>query len=173
MPSNLRGLVSSWLDLRRMASISSINDIRVLHPCKSDNALLKTIFRGKLVYYSTAYIGQVRYTTSNQARDKVIDDSNIIFKTSTEENFGRIRHIFTVNDGQPIFYIDTISNMANFRCATATNVYRYSNIRKGSYAEGMSTVFISGAQIVEKCVLYEHDNQMYTFFRFPNLQESS
>ena len=153
--------------------MSPYHHIRLLHRLKFDNVLIKSMFRGEITYYSTAFTGHVRFTTSDQARNKVIDDSNIIFKINSAENFERIRHIFKVNDGQPVFYVDVIPSMFDFRCATSTNTYQYSNIRTGSYAAGMNSVFISGEQIVEKCVLYESDHQTYTFFRFPNLQESS
>jgi hypothetical protein len=129
-------------------------------------------FVGKLCC-STAFIGKVRFTISDLARNKVIDDSNIIFKTGTEENFGRIRRIFKVNDGDPVFYVDVVSIMSDFQLSASGTVYEYSNIRTGSYTEGTNSVFISGEHIVEKCVFYERANKLCTFFRFPNLQESS
>jgi hypothetical protein len=173
MPSSLRDLVSSWLDVQPTDSTSPINNIRVLHPLKSADALLESMFRGKTVCYSTAFIGKVRFTTSDLARNKVIDDSSIIFKTGNEENFGRIRRIFKVNDGDPVFYVDAISIMADFRFTASGIIYQYSNIQTGSHTRGTNSVFISGEHIVEKCVFYERDNKVCTFFRFPNLQESS
>lgn len=173
MPSQLCDLVSSWLDVQHADCISPRSHIRLLHPLELNDPLLSSMFQGKIVYYSTAFIGKVRLTTSDRARNKVTDDSNIIFKTGIEENFGRIRRIFKVNDGNPVFCVDIISTLTNFKCVTNASVYEFSNIRTGSYADGRSSVFIGVEHIVEKCAFYDGGKNICTFFRFPNLQESS
>ena len=79
IPSSLHDLVSSWLGLQRTDFMSPYHHIRLLHRLKFDNVLIKSMFRGEITYYSTAFMGHVRFTTSDQTRNKVIDDSNIIF----------------------------------------------------------------------------------------------
>ncbi|CAF4361359.1 unnamed protein product, partial [Rotaria sp. Silwood2] len=91
------------------------DSVRALHPVETNDQTLNSIFPGKIVYYSTAFIGQVRFTTSHYARNKVSDDSSIIFKTGSKENFGRIRRIFTVNGAEPMFYVDTLPSMTAFK----------------------------------------------------------
>ncbi len=81
-------------------------------------------------------------------------DSSIIFKTGSEESFGRIRRIFTVNNAESMFYVDVISNMADLKFSSATDTY-------------------SASDIIEKCVFYELSNRICTFCRFPNLEEYS
>jgi hypothetical protein len=69
-------------------SIISKECIRVLHPVTITDQLFNSILFGNIVYYSTAFIGRVPFTTSHYARNKVSDDSSIIFKRGLEESFG-------------------------------------------------------------------------------------
>ncbi|CAF1241589.1 unnamed protein product [Adineta steineri] len=173
MCMNLRELISSWLHIRCSSSTSLTNPVRTLHSIKITDKFLSSIFRGAIVYYSTAFIGQVRLTTTHYAKNKVTDDSSIIFKIGSKEIFGRIHRIFTVNDAEPIFYINVLSNTTDFKCKTITDTYKYSHIRTGSFDDQTSGVFISANDFVEKCVFYERKNKICTFYRYPNLEECS
>ena len=173
MPHGLRKLVLPWLHMSDSSSVMAHDRVCVLHPTETTDPFLNTVFHGDITYYSTAFIGQVRFTTTHYARDKVSDDSSIIFKTSSEESFGRIRRIFTVDKGDPMFYVGVISNMTNFELTTHTGVYSYAGIQTGSFDEETNSLFVTASDIVEKCVFYERKNKMCTFFRFSNLQESS
>ena len=112
-------LSSSWLHRRSSNSDSLKDSVTTLHQLRITDPFLNSIFRGDIVYYSTAFIGQARFTTTQFARDKVTDDSSIIFKTSSNESFGRIRRIFRVNDAKPFFYVDMILETADFECTTS------------------------------------------------------
>jgi hypothetical protein len=169
----LRELISPWLHTSCSYSDSSKDSVRALHPIIIVDQIYNSIFRGDIVYYSTMFIGKVRFTTTDYARNKVSDDSSIIFKTSSKERFGRIRRIFTVNGAVPMFYIDLLSETKDFECMTSTDAYTYSNIETGSFGEERNTAFISAGDIVEKCVFYERNNRVCTFYRFPNLEECS
>ena len=173
MHLNLRKLVSSWLHTSYADCVSSDNSVHALHPIKITDQFFNSIFRGDIVYYSTVFIGRVRFTTTHYAKNKVSDDSCIIFKTGVDESFGRIRRIFTINGAEPLFYVDVVSDMVDFDCSTNTDVYSYSHIRTGSLDENTNSVFVSAANIVEKCVFYERNNKMCTFYRFPNLEQCS
>jgi len=173
MHSGLRDLTSSWLHISYSNSISPENYIRVLHLINIIDQLFNTIFSGNIIYYSTAFIGRVRFTTTDYVRNKVTDDSSIIFKIGSKDNFGRIRRIFTVNNAQPLFYVDVISKMIDFQCETSTDRYSYSNIQTGSLDDEPNSVFINVNDIVQKCVFFERENKLCTFYRFPNLEESS
>jgi hypothetical protein len=169
----LRKLVSSWLHTSYDDCVSSNNSVRALHPIKITDRLINSIFRGDIIYYSTVFIGRIRFTTTHYAENKVTDDSSIVFKTGAEESFGRIRRIFTINGAEPIFYVDVVSKMADFECSTSTDVYSYSQIRTGSFDENTNSVFVSATDVIEKCVFYERNNKACTFYRFPNLEQCS
>lgn len=173
MPIDICALSSSWLGTQCLRSTSAIDSVRVLHPLKLQDPFLSSIFRSKIVFYSTAFIGQVRLTTADYSTGKTTDDSNIVLNTGSRSNFGRIKRIFKVNNAEPLFYIHTISNLTQFQCAASSNTYQYSDICTGSPNDGDSYIFISITGIVEKCVFYQNTEGNYTFYRFPNLQESS
>jgi hypothetical protein len=173
MHMGIRKLISSWLHIPDSNSILSKNNVRVLHPVEITDQLFNSIFSDDIVYYSTVYIGRVRFTISHHARNKVTDDSSIISKTGFDENFGRIRRIFTVNGGYPMFYVDVISKMIHFECTITTDTYSYPYIQTGSFDEDTNCIFISAYDIVEKCVFFERSDKVCTFYKFPNLEGCS
>lgn len=173
MPSRLRALTLSWLNIQCPHSICSTDRIRLLHPLNLNDSVITATFPGNITYYSTIFINQVRFTTAEYACGKRSDDSNIIFKTGANESFGRIRHIFKVNDSEPLFYVTTVPHLIPFECATSSDTYRYFNIGTSSFDENESNVLVNVTDIIEKCVLYERLTGGVTFYRFPNLQESS
>ena len=131
MHPDLRELSLSWLDMKLGCSVPPNIHVRVLHAIKVTDRSLNTIFRGDITYYSTACIGQTRFTTTTQAKNKVADDSCIMFRDDSRQSFGRIRRIFTVNDREPLFYIDTMLAVIDFQCTTSTNIYHYPYICTG------------------------------------------
>jgi hypothetical protein len=169
MHLGLRQITSSWLHMSSSNTVSFNESVRALHSIKMNDQFFNSIFRGNIIYYSTAFIDRVRFTTTHYAKNKVSNDSSIIFKSGNEESFGRIRRIFTVNGSEPMFYVDVISKMVDFQCSTNTHVYSYPNIRTGSFDQNTNSVFISAIDIIEKCVFYQRNNRVYTFYRFPNL----
>ncbi|CAF2107921.1 unnamed protein product [Rotaria magnacalcarata] len=169
----LHKLISPWLHMTNSYSNATKYSVRTLHPLNTSDQAISSIFPGEIVYYSTAFIDQVRFTTYDYARNKVADDSSIIFTTGSEENFGRIRCIFSINDAEPMFYVDVVSNMTAFTCRTTTDVYSYSNIQTGLSSDNTNSILISAKDIIEKCVFYERSDKICTFYRFPNLEECS
>lgn len=169
----LRTLISTWLHMSDLNFNSSKDNIRVLHRVHIIDQFINLIFSGVIIYYSTLFIGSVRFTTMDYARNKVSDDSSIIFKIGSEENFGRIRRIFTVNNGEPIICVDVISETVHFECKTTTDVFSYPYIQTGLFNMENNSIFIAAEDIVEKCVFYERTKNFCTFYRFPNLQHSS
>ncbi|CAF1316218.1 unnamed protein product [Adineta ricciae] len=106
MHSGLHKLASKWLHISDSYVASSNDCVKLLHPLEITDNVLSTIFMGGIDFYSTVFIHGIRFTSADYAQGKVGDDSSIIFKTGLQENFGRIRRIFTVNDTGPIFYVD-------------------------------------------------------------------
>lgn len=173
MPFDVRALSSSWLGIQCWRSTSTIDQIRVLHPLTLQDPFLSSVFHGNIVFYSTAFVGHVRFTTTDYSKGKIADDSNIVFNVGSRNNFGRITRIFRVNDAEALFYVHTISESTAFQCTTSANSYQYPDICITSPSGDDSYVFISAKDIVEKCVYYQNTEAYCTFYRFPNLQESS
>ena len=169
----MRNLVSTWLHMSDPYSNSSKDNIRVLHLVHVIDQFINLIFSDVIVYYSTLFIGSVRFTIIDYARNKVSDDLSIIFKIGSKENFGRIRRIFTVNSGEPKVCLDVISQTIHFKCTTTTDVFSYPYIQTGILNMEDNSIFITTDNIVEKCVFYERTNNCCTFYRFPNLEHSS
>lgn len=173
MHKGLQELASNWLNLSAPEFLPFENIIRVLHPVSIKDTSFSFIFSGNIEYYSTVFIGRVRFTTTAYTRGKVADDASIVFKTGSTENFGRIRRIFTVDKKEPIFYVAVMSTPLEFQCTTTNSTYSYSNIVTDTLDENSSSVFVSVSEIVEKCVFYERNNKICTFYKYPNLTESS
>ena len=169
----MRNLIFAWLHMSVPYSNSIKDNIRVLHRVHVIDQFINIIFSGTIVYYSSLFIGSVRFTTTEYARNKVSDDSSVIFKIGSKENFSRIRRIFTVNSGEPIICMDVISQTVSFECTTATDVFSYPYIETVILIMEDNRIFISADNIVEKCVFYERTNNCCTFYRLPNLKHSS
>lgn len=173
MHKGLQQLASNWLNLSASEFLPFKNVIRVLHPVSIKDASFSFIFSGNIEYYSTVFIGRVRFTTTAYARGKVADDASIVFKTGSTENFGRIRRIFTVDKKEPILYVTVMSTPLEFQSSTNNNTYSYSNIVTDTLDENSNNIFVSASDIIEKCVFYERHNKICTFYKYPNLAESS
>ena len=80
MHHGLREISSSWLHMTSSNSGSSKDNVTTLHQLRITDPFLNSIFRGDIVCYATAFIGQVRFTTTKYAWHKVTDDSSMILK---------------------------------------------------------------------------------------------
>ena len=172
MLDSLHAFISSLLCTNLSPTLPR-GSVRTLHPVVVQDELLSSIFSGTIVYYSTAYIDHVRFTTAQYAAKNIADDSSIVFKSSSRDRFGRILYIFTVDAGEPIFYVDAIVSLTNFECETSARIYTYDQIKSGSYDEETTKLFIAPVDIVEKCVFYCDEKRACTFYRFPTLEHSS
>jgi hypothetical protein len=134
---------------------------------------ISILFSGTITFYSTVFIGRIRFTTSKYCHRKSSDDSSIVYRAGKEVHFGRIHRIFTVDDGDVLFEIFTLASSTHFSCETADEQFYYDEIQMGMIASGTTTCIIKADQIIEKCVFYLQPNSYATFIRFPNLEESS
>jgi hypothetical protein len=108
MHHGFRELISSWLHVSAFPSALTNDHVRALHSIQIIDPFFNQVFHGDILYYTTAFIGRIRFTTTHYARSKVSNASSIIFKTDSEESFDRIRRIFMVNNTEPMFYVDAI-----------------------------------------------------------------
>ena len=134
---------------------------------------LQDLFTGKISFYSSAYIGKVRLTTSNYCRKKYFDDSSIIYKAGDELHFGRIHRILSVDNGNIVFQVFSLSESIGFRCDDEGDEFIYDGIQTGMISSGTDKHLINADQVVEKCAFIQQHNGKVTFIRFPNLEQSS
>lgn len=154
-------------------SDQSSSCIEPKHRLKVSDPRISELFFGKIQFYSTVFIGKIRFTTSKYCRNKKTDDSTIVYKVGNEVHFGRIHRIFTVDDGDVLFQIFSLASHTHFTCETVEEQYDYDEIQMGVISSGTNTCIIKAKQIIEKCVFYLQPNGHITFIRFPNLIESS
>lgn len=171
--SDFYKLVSPWLHINDSSAADQIYSARVLHSVDIIDAFFDSIFTGSIAYYSTIYIRDVRFTTADYARGKISNDSFVVFKDGSQSSFGRIRRIFVVNDSDTMLHVSVLHDITYFQCEIATGTQSYRQIQTGTLDDETNNLFINPSAVVEKCVCYERPKKRYTFYRFPNLQESS
>ena len=113
---------------------------------------ISELFSGTVKYYSTFYMGQVRFTTDGFCRNKLADDSSIVYQTGSKVHFGCIHRIFSVNNGDLLLQIFTLALPYGFKCETANERYEYDGNETGMICSGTTTSVINVKQINEKCV---------------------
>jgi hypothetical protein len=121
-------------------------------------------------FYQALNIGHMRLCTRAYSNAKIADDSNIVFRLNGNENFERIRSIFTVEDGEPLMlFVAHLSRVSPLVCAIdELENFTYTRIQISSDMN-WSYVLIQAKDFIEKSVLYESRNGQCFFFRFPNL----
>ena len=172
MYSPLRKFLSNFINNCTTADpLSSV--VQPRHSLNIADPRISELFSGTIKYYSTFFIGKVRFTTGGFCRNKLADDSSIVYQTGSEVHFGRIHRIFSVNDGDLLLQVFTLASPYHFKCETASERYQYDGIETGMICSGTTISVINVKQIIEKCVFYLQPNTSATFVRFPNLVESS
>lgn len=172
MHSCLRDFLLNLINNCRSNDQSSLL-IKPRHSLSVNDPRISELFLGTVRFYSTVFIGQVKFTTSSYCRGKVVDDSSILYRAGNQVHFGRIHRIFTVDDGDVLFQIFSLASDGTFNCETEDGQYEFEDIRMGRISSGTNICIIKAHQIIEKCVFYLQSNDYATFIRFPNLVESS
>jgi len=134
---------------------------------------ISLLFSGTITFYSTVFIGRIRFTTSKYCHKKLSDDSSIVYRAGKDIHFGHIHRIFTVDGGDALFEIFTLASSTHFTCETADGQFYYDEIQMSMIASGTTTCIIKADRSTEKCVFYLQRNSYATFVRFPNLEKSS
>ncbi|CAM2716170.1 unnamed protein product [Rotaria socialis] len=82
------------------------------HLRKEDDSVVRLLFPfAHIKYYQTVHVGRIRLCTRTYAEGKVADDSNIIFIFDNVQYPGKIRSIFTIDDGEPHLLVAYIANL--------------------------------------------------------------
>ncbi len=155
-------------------SNDSLQVCRLRHESKRDDQLVRLIFPfTKIKYYQTVHVGKIRLSTRSYAERKIADDSNIIFLLDGIEHPGRIRSIFTIDDGAPLLLVAYITNLTPLTCEidenenfvypnilfTATTVWNYAPIEMKHF--------------IEKSVFFQSPRGVSHFMRYPTLDHCS
>ena len=172
MHSGLRDFLLNLVNNCHSADQSS-SLVKPKHSLHIADPRISELFSGTINFYSTVFIGRVRFTTSSYCRNKHADDSSILYRAGNEVRFGRIHRIFTVDDGDLLFQIFSLVSGFYFNYETEDEQYEYEAIEMGIISSGSTICIIKAHQIIEKCVFYLQSNGYATFIRFPNLVESS
>lgn len=154
--------------------IEPLQQIRVRHPIKQNDSLVSLLFpNSKITFYQTVNIGRLRLCTRAYCENETADDSNILFKSNDSEYPGRIRSIFTIDDGQPYLLVAYLSNYSPSRCKINENeFFDYPYMQHGS-SKDWFFIPITTADFVEKLVFFDDRKGMCYFFRFPTLEHCS
>ena len=102
MCSSLQEFLLNLINNRHAADQSS-SLIQLRHKLDISDSRISESFSGTIQFYSTVFIGQIRFTTSSYCRRKHADDSSIVYQVDNEVHFGRIHRIFTVDGGDVLF----------------------------------------------------------------------
>ncbi len=147
---------------------------RLCHERKIDDKLVRLLFPyTKIKYYKTLHFGKIRLSTRYYAEGKIADDSNIIFLLDGIEYPGRIRSIFTIEDGEPHLLVAYITNLTPLTCEIDENEnFVYSNIVFTS-ATRWNYIPIEMKHFIEKSVFLRSPNGVSYFMRYPTLNHCS
>jgi hypothetical protein len=172
MHYSLHAFLSGLINNHRTVEQSS-SFVQPRHLLNISDPRITELFSGTITFYSTVFIGRVRFTTSDYCHKKISDDSSIVYRAGKENHFGRIHRIFTINGGDVLFQVFSLASSTHFTCETTDEKFYYDEIQMGMIASGTITCVIKADQILEKCVFYLQSSGYATFVRFPNLEESS
>ena len=109
MHSGLRDLLLNLINNCHSADQSS-SLIKPKHSLHFADPRISELFSGTGNFYSTVFIGRVRFTTSGYCRNKCANDSSILYRAGNVVHFGRIHRIFTVDGGDILSQIFSLAS---------------------------------------------------------------
>ncbi|CAF1674104.1 unnamed protein product, partial [Rotaria magnacalcarata] len=125
------------------------------HLRKEDDSVVRLLFPfAHIKYYQTVHVGRIRLCIRTYAEGKVADDSNIIFIFDNVQYRGKIRSIFTIDDGEPHLLVGYIANLTPLTCEIDdTENFVYHNILFATTTK-WSYVPIEVNAFVEKSIFF-------------------
>ena len=171
----LVGLIRTWLSRRRKQD----NDqpmFKLIHRSRHVDQDICLVFNtSTITFYSTAFIGHVRFTTWKYANGKATDDSCIMFRSAQTRVFGRISSIFTIDERtEPVFKFELLTNTEPLEHYIGdTTIDEFTSIKNGTLDDPNCSL-VRAHDILKKCVSFQCDStNSFTLMRFANLDESS
>ncbi|CAF1484871.1 unnamed protein product [Adineta steineri] len=149
-------------------------DCRLGHASKKEDSLVQLLFPlTKVKCYQTIHLGKLRLCTRTYAEGKVADDSNIIFVLDRVQRPGKIRAIFTIDDGEPHLLMAYITVLSPFTCQIDENEnFTYHNILSSTNST-WQYVPIRLEAFVEKSIFFRSVGGVSYFLRQPTLDHCS
>jgi hypothetical protein len=144
------------------------------HPSKESDDVVRILFPHSTInFYQTLHIGNLRLCTRSYAEKKIADDSNIVFLLNGIEYPGRIRAIFTIDNGEPLLLVAYLLNLIPFTCAIDTNEnFVYPHIHHTSTST-WNFVPIEIQSFIEKSIFFQSPTGVSYFLRYPTLEHCS
>jgi hypothetical protein len=171
----LVGLIRTWLT-RRCKHDDGRLILKLIHRSRQIDRDICLVFNtSSITFYSTAFIGHVRFTTWKYANGKATDDSCIMFRSTQTQMFGRISSIFTVDEQtEPLFKIQVLTNSKALEYYIGDDtIDEFTGIQNGCLDDANYSLVRAG-DILDKCVSFQcSQTKTFTLMRFPNLEESS
>lgn len=152
---------------------SNSQTIKTAHSIRAKAAHISSQFSAPLHFASVLFINSIRFTTSAYSKEKLYDDSSILFIHDSEIRFGRISHIFTVDGGSVHLEVHTLSMSSPLTYGDTAQPFTLPNIQSSTIKLSERKVIIQPDQVIEKCACFVESLDKTTFIRFPNLEESS
>lgn len=151
---------------------SKPSTIKMFHPI--DNPLPNLISSHQASdrqFFKSIAVGTVRYG-SYRGESHIRDDSCVVYSKESREYIGRILAIFRENDGQVFCWMEPVKITSTISFTVSKKVYECPNVFKGRF--DLQNAFIIGWRCLKDKLAYVRiSNDCFTFFRFPNLVESS
>ena len=175
MDSTLAELIRTWMS--RHDNYDNDRSIyKMMHRLEESDRIVRLAFHtSSIIFYSTAFIKSVRFTTWSYACGKSTNDSCILFASGQRKLFGRISSIFTLSDHhEPTFRVQVLSNRKLIEYYIDDDTMdEFIGMQSGQLSDE-SYLIVRATDILEKCASFRHVSaRTFTLMRFPNLTESS
>lgn len=167
---------ANYLSFRFFNSHSNYDQekYQLRHQCKTLDKIVHVFFPfSKINSYQTLHIGKLRLSTRSYSEKKIADDSNIFFLLDGVVYPGRIRTIFTIDDGEPHLIVAYLRELTPLTCAIDEDEnFTYPHILHTSSSQ-WNYVPIQLKDFLEKSVFFRSSNGITYFIRFPTLEHCS
>jgi hypothetical protein len=171
----LLDLIRTWLS-RRCKQDNGQPIFNLIHRSRHVDQDICLVFNtSTITFYSTAFIGHVRFTTWKYADGKATDDSCIMFRSAQTRMFGRISRTFTIDEQtEPVFKIQVLTNTKPLENYIGDDTIGEFTRKQNGSLDDPNYSFVRAHDILEKRVSFQCEPMnTFTLIRFPNLDESS
>lgn len=146
--------------------------VKTCRPC--ENPLPGSVLIDQLSVpqcFKSMYVGTTRYS-SFADENKRRDDSCVFYTHNNQQRVGRILAIVKEKDQQPQCIVQPVVVSKKITFTVNRKKYECPNLFYG-YFRANDLLLINWRDLHEKLAYVRYDDELFIFFRFPNLVESS
>lgn len=146
--------------------------VKTCHPCQNllpDSAIINQLLEPQ--WFKSMYVGTTRYESFID-ESKRRDDSCVFFTHNNQRRVGRILAIVKEKDQQPQCIIEPVVITRKISFTINRKKYECPNVFYGHFHSG-DRLLVSWRDLHDKLAYALHIDELFVFFRFPNLVESS